>query len=114
MKSMVNHPNRSKTNAAIANPDDALNRVLRRACLKLSAREIVLRYLPPPSTVRWIATALIDYHKIIDKIRTDIPAGSISLGHVERYNDRPIARGEGATASDAIAAMTPLTWKVPT
>jgi hypothetical protein len=74
---------------------------------QLGAREIVLRYLPAPSSVRWIATALIDYHKVVDKIRADLPAGSLTLGDVERYNDQPIARGEGATALEAIKAMTP-------
>jgi len=27
--------------------------------------------LAPPSSVRWIATALIDYHRVVDKLRAD-------------------------------------------
>jgi hypothetical protein len=101
------------TAKTVTTPNDALNRVLAKICRTLEAREITLRYLPPPSGVRWIATALLDYHKVLDKIRADIPQGSLSLADVERYNDMPIARGEGGTATDAIAAMTPLTWKAP-
>jgi hypothetical protein len=42
------------------------------------AREIRLRYLPKPSLNRWIAEALIDYHRVIEKIRADIAAGELT------------------------------------
>jgi hypothetical protein len=118
MKSMVNHPNRRKTiPTTITNPDDALNRLLRSTCIKLGAREIVLRYLPQPSTVRWFATALIVPHRVVDKLKADIREEReiiFSLAELNSYNDMPIARGEGGTVTDAIAAMRPLTWKAPT
>ena len=45
----------------------------------MGAREIRLRYLPNPSLNRWIAEALIDHHRVIEKIRADIPAGELTL-----------------------------------
>ena len=57
-----------------------------------------LRYLPKPSLNRWIAEALIDHHRVIEKIRADIPAGELILQDMESFNDQPIARGVGDTA----------------
>jgi hypothetical protein len=90
-----------------------LHRTLNNACRKWSAREIRLRYLPKPSINRWIAEALIDHHRVIEKIRADIPAGELTLQDMESFNDQPIARGVGDTATDAIKAMLPLQWKAP-
>ena len=77
-----------------------------------------MRYLPKPSLNRWIAEALIDHHRIIEKIRADIPAGQLTLlrgeaarlgvppkQDMESFNDQPIARGMGDTATDAIKTM---------
>ena len=83
------------------------------ACRKWGAREIRLRYLPKPSLNRWIAEALIDHHRIIEKIRADIPAGELTLQDMESFNDQPIARGLGDTATDAIKTMSPLQWRAP-
>jgi Acetyltransferase (GNAT) domain len=44
-------------------------RTLNTACRKWGAREIRLRYLPKPSLNRWISEALIDHHRVIEKIR---------------------------------------------
>jgi hypothetical protein len=41
---------------------------------------------------------LIHHHRVIEKIRTDIPAGELTL-HVETFNDQPIARGVGRYGS---------------
>ena len=89
------------------------HRTLNNACRKWGAREIRLRYLPKPSLNRWIAEALIDHHRVIDKIRADIPAGELTLQNMESFNDQPIARGVGDTATDAIKSMLPLQWKAP-
>jgi hypothetical protein len=72
---------------------------------------IRLRYLPKPSINRWIAEALIDHHRVIEKIRADIPAGELTLQDMESFNDQPIARGLGETATDAIKTMSPLQWR---
>jgi hypothetical protein len=96
---------------ATSNPDAALHRALNGALRQFGAREIILRYLASGS-VRWIATALIDYHRVVDKLRADL-SGSLSLTDVTAYNDQPIARGEGATALDAIRALTAVTWRAP-
>jgi len=56
-----------------------LHRTLNNACRKWGAREIRLRYLPKPSLNRWISEALIDHHRVIEKIRADIPAGEVTL-----------------------------------
>ena len=69
------------------------------------------RYLPKPSLNRWIAEALIDHHRVIEKIRADIPAGELTLQDMESFNDQPIARGMGDTATDAIKTMLPLKWR---
>jgi hypothetical protein len=92
-------------------PSTELHRTLNNACRKWSAREIRLRYLPKPSINRWIAEALIDHHRVIEKIRADIPAGELTLQDMETFNDQPIARGLGDTVTDAIKAMLPLQWK---
>jgi hypothetical protein len=89
----------------------ALHRTLNNACRKWDAREIRLRYLPKPALNRWIAEALIDHHRIIEKIRADIPAGELTLQDMDSFNDQPIARGMGDTATDAIKTMQPLKWK---
>jgi len=91
-----------------------LHRALNNACRKWGAREIRLRYLPKPSLNRWIAEALIDHHRVIEKIRADIPAGELTLQNIENFNDQPIARGVGDTATDAIKTMSPLQWRAPT
>lgn len=96
---------------ATSNPDAALHRALNAALRQFQAREIVLRYLAPPSSVRWIATALIVHHRVAEKLQADIrEEGEISFSYpdLDRYNDQPIARGEGATAVEAIKAMTPV------
>ena len=94
-------------------PNADLHRTLNNACRKWGAREIRLRYLPKPSLNRWIAEALIDHHRIIEKIRADIPAGELTLQDMESFNDQPIARGMGDTATDAIKTMSPLQWRAP-
>jgi hypothetical protein len=91
-----------------------LHRALNNACRKWSAREIRLRYLPKPSVNRWIAEALIDHHRVIQKIRADIPAGELTLQDMESFNDQPIARGLGDTATDAIKTMSLLKWRAST
>ena len=91
-----------------------LHRTLNNACRKWGAREIRLRYLPKPSLNRWIAEALIDHHRVIEKIRADIPAGELTLQDMDSFNDQPIARGMGDRATDAIKAMSPLQWRTPT
>ena len=73
-----------------------------------------------------IAEALIDHHRVIEKIRADIPAGELTLlrgeaaglgvslkQDMEGFNDQPIARGVGDTAADAIRTMWPLQWRAP-
>src|ERR1700737_3824175 len=89
-------------------PNVDLYPTLKTASRKWGAREIRLRYLPKPSLNRWIAEALIDHHRIIEKIRADIPAGELTLEDMESFNDQPIARGMGDTATDAIKKMSPL------
>jgi hypothetical protein len=69
--------------------------------------------LPKPSLNRWIAVALIDHHRVIEKIRADIPAGELTFQDVECFNDQPISRGMGDTATDAIKTMCPLQWRAP-
>jgi hypothetical protein len=90
-----------------------LHRTLNNACRKWGAREIRLRYLPKPSLNRWIAETLIDHHRVIEKIRADIPAGELTLQDMETFSDQPIARGLGDTAIDAIKTMSPLQWRAP-
>jgi hypothetical protein len=96
-----------------SDPNAVLHRTLNNACRKWGAREIRLRYLPKPSLNRWIAEALIDHHRMIEKIRADIPAGELTLQNIESFNDQPIARGVGGTATDAIKTMWPLQWRAP-
>jgi hypothetical protein len=86
-------------------PDAILHRTLNNVCRKWGAREIRLRYLPKPSLNRWVAEALIDHHRVIEKIRADIPAGELTLEDMESFNDQPIARGVGDTATDVALAV---------
>src|SRR2546429_6111674 len=92
----------------------ALHRTLNNACRKWGAREIRLRYLPKPSLNRWIAEALIDHHRVIEKIRADVTAGELALlrgeaarlgvppkQDMESFNDQRIAHGVGDTATEA-------------
>jgi hypothetical protein len=61
-------PAGAQTDAMKAKPDPQtteLHRALNRACRELNAREITLRYLPPPSLTRWIATALVVHHRVL-------------------------------------------------
>jgi hypothetical protein len=70
---------------------------LNNACRKWGAREIRLRYLPKPSLNRWISEALIDHHRVIEKIRADIPAGELTLSYAGDWVTRLIRRrGEPA------------------
>jgi hypothetical protein len=103
-----------------------LHRTLNNAWRKWGARDIRLRYVPKPPLNRWIAEALINHHRVIEKIRADIPAGELTMlrgeaarlgvppkQDMESFNDQPIARGLGDTATEAIKAMSPLQWSVP-
>jgi hypothetical protein len=90
-----------------------LHRTLNNACRKWGARQIRLRYLPKPSLNRWVAEALIEHHRVIEKIRADIPAGELTLQDMESFNDQPIARGVGDTVTDPIKTMLPLQWRAP-
>ena len=94
-------------------PNAEIHRILNNACRKWGAREIRLRYLPKPSLNRWMSEALIDHHRVIEKIRADISAGELTMQDMESFNDQPIARGLGERATDAIKAMSPLQWSVP-
>jgi hypothetical protein len=60
---------------------------------------------------RWIAEALIKHHRVVEKIRTDIPAGELTFQDMESFADQPIARGVGDTAPDAIKTTWPLQWR---
>lgn len=95
------------------NPNIELHRTLNNACRRWGAREIRLGYLPKPSLNRLIADALIDHHRVIEKIRADIPAGELTLQDMESFNDQPVARGVGNMATDAIKTMSPLKWRAP-
>jgi hypothetical protein len=68
---------------------------LNNVCRKWGARQICLRYLPKLSLNRWIAEALIDRHRVIEKIRADILAGELTFQDMESFNDQPIARWVG-------------------
>jgi hypothetical protein len=107
-------------------PNADLHRTLNSACRKWGAREIRLRYLPKPSLNRWIAEALTDHHRVIEKIRADIPAGELTMlrgeaatlgvppkQDMDSFNDQPIARGVGDAATDAIKTISPLQWRTP-
>jgi len=60
-----------------------------------------------------MATALIVHHRVLEKIRADIPAGELTMQDIEAFNDQPIARGAGATPVEAIKSLLPLTWRTP-
>jgi hypothetical protein len=63
-----------------------------------------------------MAPKLTAPHRVAEKLKADIrEEGEISFSFtdLDRYNDQPIARGEGATAVEAIKAMTPVTWRAP-
>src|SRR6476620_3151290 len=83
-----------------------LHRTSNNACRKWGAREIRLRYLPKPSLNRWIAGALIDHHRVIEKIRADIPAGELTLlrGEAARLGVPPKQEMESSTTSRLHAA----------
>jgi hypothetical protein len=76
-------------------------------CSRLTA------FASSPSLNRWVAEALIDHHRVIEKIRADIPAGELTLQDMESFNEQPIARGMGDAATDAIKTMSPLQWRAP-
>jgi hypothetical protein len=59
-------------------PNAELHRTLYNACRKWGVREIRLRHLPKLSLNRWIAEALIEHHRVVEKIRADIPAGELT------------------------------------
>jgi hypothetical protein len=60
-----------------SDPNAELHRTLNNACRKWGAREIRLRYLPKPSLSRWIAEALIEHGRVVEKMRADISAGEL-------------------------------------
>jgi hypothetical protein len=93
---MADRPHRARSDLDIA---------LTNACRKWHAREIRLRYLPKPALNRWIAEALIEHSRVAEKIRADIPAGELSLEDIESFADKPIARGVGDTAAEAVKTM---------
>jgi hypothetical protein len=89
---------------------DPLTRALDKAARDFNAREIQLRYLPSPSLTRWFAAALIAHHRVIEKIRADIPSGELTLSSMDQFNDRPVATGRGHMAIEAVQDLTPVRW----
>jgi hypothetical protein len=51
--------------------------------------------------------------RVIEKIRADVQAGELTLQDIESFNDQPIARGVGDTATDATKTMWPSRWQAP-
>jgi hypothetical protein len=56
---------------------------------------------------RWVGEALIDHHRVVDKIRADIRTGALTLRDMDAFAE-PIARGVADTAPDAVKTMCPL------
>ena len=52
-------------------------------------------------------------HRVIEKVRADLPAGELAMQDIESFNDQPIARGVGDVAANAIKTMWPLMWRTP-
>jgi hypothetical protein len=103
-----------------------LHHTLNNACRKWGAWESRLRYLLKPSLNRWISEALIEHHRVIEKIHADIPAGELTLllggardsaladaehGELQRSADCPQSGRYGNRR--AIKAMCPLKWRAP-
>ena len=91
---------------------DPLHAELSAATRKFAAREVVLRYLPPPSHTRWIATALPECWRVAARMKEFgiAPHGNASL---DFYSDQPVARGEGKTVLEAVKALAPEPWREP-
>ena len=68
---------------------------------------------PKPSLNRWIAEALIDHYRVVEKIRADIPAGELTSQDMESFNDQPIARGWATRLPMQFKTMWPLKWRAP-
>jgi hypothetical protein len=90
-------------------PNADLHRTLNNACRKWGARKSAYDICRSRRSIK----ALIDHHRIIEKIRADIPAGELTLRDMESFNDQPIARGVGDMASDPIKTMWSLQWRAP-
>jgi hypothetical protein len=103
---------KAKEIAVARSQPDPLDRALRKATRDFHAREIRLRYFPPPSLTQWFAAALIVHHQVIDKIRADIPAGSLTLQNMDKFNDKPVATGKGNTAIEAVQNLQPAKWSL--
>jgi hypothetical protein len=93
-----------------ANPDAALLQALGNAVRNFEAREIRLRCLPTrgesPINAAWIAEALVEYRLVAGRMKEHGIRGA-----PKSYSDQPVARGTGATALAAIAAILPEPWR---
>jgi hypothetical protein len=78
---------------------------LNNVCRKRGARENPPTL--PPETGPEITGLPKPPHWVIDKIRADISAGELDLHDIESFNDQPIARGVGDTATEAVETMWP-------
>ena len=92
--------------------DPLVQRALNRSDRQFDAREIVLRYLAWPSRTWRIATPLLVHHRVVDKIRADIPAASPIFADIEGFNDVPSAYGSGNAALSAVTSMIALKWRL--
>ena len=92
--------------------DRALNRALAAAARKFAAREIVVRYLPRPALTRFIATALIEHHRVPERLKASgLDRGQVlGFDPIAHWADQPVARGEGKTAVVAVDGMIEVAW----
>lgn len=93
-------------------------RAIYEACVRLQAREVMLRHQDrgSPDRHNWIAEALPMHQAVRPKMVADgVLTGdtdiSVSWEMLNRYADKPIARGSGATIIEALAAMQPVKWQ---
>ena len=92
-------------------PPDPLAAACRKAVVQYRAREIRLRFLLRPSTLRWIATALLEYHLVGQRMRAQGIRYHGSDDVLNFYSDQPVARGNGKTAIEAVNALQTLEWR---
>ena len=107
-----------------SDPNAELHRTLNNACrMGCSGNPLTIS---AEAVAQSLDRRSIDHHRVIEKIRADIPAGELTLlrgeaarlgvppkQDMESFSDQPIARGVGDTATDAIKTMWPLQWRAP-
>lgn len=88
--------------------DSGLTKIAERVADRLGGREVVLEFVMG-ETNYWRAIVYPTREAIARRLQTD--ESHLTEGQIFALENRPIGSGKGATRSEAVANVQPVTWR---